>query len=398
MVATRELAEAQTWSRRRLAHVLVVGPEGVRGEEARRPGRAVLGGAVLAALLVAGVGVAGLVRAEGAPTSAPEDPALGVGVAVAAETGATYVVLAADGPAQDGSAGGLVARAVLNPTSARLLLPDGAGAATPQTVPAAELAALAAQAPGPAVGIADAPPAVPPAADLTTSGWVVCPADTAPPALPARPPDPLGAGTALLVTADGVAHLVVDAGDGARRYPLPVDPTAAEASLAALGAPPLATALPVPPAWLVLVPPGTSTTLPPLAVRSGPTCLLLEPGAPGRPASAPTTRLAAPTTDGPTVTPPGAGALVTTPGRTRARWFVDDRGRALPVVGTAASARLGWAEALPVVVSTAWLALLEPGPVLSVRSAATPVAGGTRPGTARGVVARTGGGSRPRRR
>ncbi len=285
MVATRELAEAQSWSRRRLAHVLVAGPDGVRGDEPPRPVRPVLGGALLAALLVGGFGVAGLVRGSDATPGAAEPPALTVGVAVAAETGATYVVL--DGGPASGPDSGLTARAVANPTSARLLLPDGAGAAVPQTVPAAALAPLAARAPGPVVGIPTAPAAVPDAAGLLTSPWVACPRTPGPvaPVVPERPGDPLGAGTALLVTAGGAAWLVVDTGDGARRYRLPPDPAVAEATLAALGAPPLATAVPVRTAWLTLVPTGTDPTLPPLAVRSDPTCLLLEPGS-GRPPAA----------------------------------------------------------------------------------------------------------------
>lgn len=383
VVATRELAEAQAWSRRRLAHVLVEGPTAARGEEPRRPGRAVLGGALLAALLVGGSAVVGLVRGAGATPTAVAMPQLGVGVAVAAETGAAYVVLDAGTAGTAGDAGdhgsgeGLVARPVLNPVSARLLLPAGAedGAVAPQTAPATELADLAARAQGPAVGIPDAPAVVPGPTDLTTTAWVACP-DAVVPVLADRPPEPLGAATAVLVTAGTASWLVVDAGDGARRYPLPADPGPAETTLAALGAPPLATAAPVPSAWLALVPTGTAATLPPLAVRGGATCLLLEPGVPGRrpglPATAPVTRLAAQPADASAVTTPGAGALVTTTERPRARWFVDDRGRALPVLGAEARARLGWAGVVPVVVPPSWLGLLAPGPVLSVRAAARP--------------------------
>lgn len=383
VVATRELAEAQAWSRRRLAHVLVAGPAAARGEDPRRPGRATAGGALLALLLVGGGAVVGLVRGVGAAPAAVDGPDLGVGVAVAAETGAVYVVLDDDddGDGDGGGSGeGLVARAVLNPVSARLLLPGGGadGAVAPQTAPADELAALAARAPGPAVGIPDAPAVVPGPTDLTTTAWTACP-DASAPALPGRPPVPLGAATAVLVTAGAASWLVVDAGDGARRYPLPADPGAAERTLAALGAPPLATATPVPWAWLGLVPAGTVATLPPLAVRGGPTCLLLEPGVPGRrpdlPPTAPVTRLAArPPDTSSAVTTPGAGALVTTTERPRARWFVDDRGRALPVRGAEARARLGWAGVVPVVVPSSWLGLLAPGPVLSVRAAAAPAA------------------------
>lgn len=373
MVATRELAEAQAWSRRRLAHVLVAGPEGVRGQEPRRPGRALVGGAVVALLLLGGVGAAGLVRAHSAGPGAVAAPALRPGVAVAAETGAVYVVLdaGAAGPTAEPTAADLLARPVLNPTSARLLLPDGGtGAGPPQAAPASVLAQLAARAPGPAVGIPDAPAVVPAAGSLLTGGWSSCP-EAPVPVLPAEPPGPLGAGTAVLVTAGGAAQLVVDAGDGARRYPLPADPAAAEARLASLGVPPLATAAPVPPAWLALVPPGTSATLPPLAVRTGPTCLLLAPAA--------AVRLTVPPGAG---TPPGAGALVSTPEQPRARWFVDDRGRALAVLGAEALARLGWADVEPVVVPVSWLALLEPGPTLSVPAAATPVASLRQAGTA----------------
>ncbi|WP_343901211.1 type VII secretion protein EccB [Nocardioides aquaticus] len=383
VVATRELAEAQAWSRRRLAHVLVEGPTAARGEEPRRPGRAVLGGALLAVLLVGGSAVLGLARGVGAASATVEAPDLGVGVAVAAETGAAYVVLDDVGEDDGGTGEGLVARAVLNPVSARLLLPAGgeAGAVAPQTAPAAELAALAARAPGPAVGIPDAPAVVPGPTDLATTAWTACP-DASAPVLADRPPEPLGAATAVLVTAGTASRLLVDARDGVRRYLLPTDPGAAETTLAALGAPPLATATPVPSAWLGLVPTGTAATLPPLAVRGGPTCLLLEPGVPGRrpdvPPTAPVTRLAAQPSGASAVTRPGAGALVTTTERPRARWFVDDRGRALPVLGAGARARLGWEGVVPVVVPPTWLGLLAPGPELSVRAAARTV---DRPGS-----------------
>lgn len=315
---------------------------------------------MVALLLVGGVGVVGLVRAQSPEPTAAEAPALREGVAVAAETGAVYVVL--DGGASGQAAGELVARPVLNPTSARLLLPGGGtgAAGPPQAAPASVLARLAARAPGPAVGIPDAPAVVPAAGALLNGGWSSCPSAPVP-VLPAEPPAPLGAGTAVLVTARGSAQLVVDAGDGARRYPLAADPAAAEARLASLGAPPLATATPVSPAWLGLLPSGAISTLPPLAVRTDPTCLLLGLAA--------TVQLTAPPGAG---TPPGAGALVSTPEQPRARWFVDDRGRALPVVGVEALFRLGWADIAPVVVPTSWLALLERGPTLSVRAAATP--------------------------
>lgn len=372
MVATRELAEAQAWARRRLAHVLVAGPEALRGEDPRRPARPVVAGAVLAGLLLGGVAVVGLLQPSDPTTAVPLTP----GLAVAEGTGATYVVLRDDGGGDEGGDSGgdgdLVARPVLNPTSALLLL--GEVAATPQAAPAAELAALAARAPGPPVGIAAAPVAVPGAEDLLAGGWLLCPPPAdgpLRPVLPAEPPGPLGAGTALLVSAAGRGQLVADAGDGARRYPLPLDPSAAQARLAALGAPPLATATAVPPGWLALVPRGAAATLPPLAVRTGPTCLLLEPGGAHGVA---TTRLAAQPTVAPLAgpVPPGAGALVATPGRSRATWFVDDRGRALPVPGAEARERLGWVDVDPVVVPAAWLGLLEPGPVLSVRAAAAP--------------------------
>lgn len=56
MVAPRDLAEAQSFSRRRLVTAFVAGTSGPE-TESPRPGRALVGGLVLAGLLLAGVAV-----------------------------------------------------------------------------------------------------------------------------------------------------------------------------------------------------------------------------------------------------------------------------------------------------------------------------------------------------
>ena len=56
MITHRDLAEAQSFSRRRLVTAFVSGTKGP-GTESLRPGRALVGGLVLVGLLVAGVAV-----------------------------------------------------------------------------------------------------------------------------------------------------------------------------------------------------------------------------------------------------------------------------------------------------------------------------------------------------
>ncbi len=361
--AVRDLAEAESWARRRRVAALVTGSAVVTGDDPR-PGRTLLLGAVVAAVLVAGVAVGAVLRPPAtAEPPEPPDP-LGPGLAVVRETGASYAVLAVDGV--------LLARPVLNPVSARLLL--GPAASTPRSVPAAQLAAAAARSPGPPLGVADAPAALPAPDRVLRGGALTCPGPGRPavPAITAEPPALLGAGTALLVRAGagGPAWLVVDPGDGVRRLLVPPG-AAAEPWLAARGVPPLATAASVPARWLALVPLApSSAVLPPLAARVGSACLAVT-AADGSP------RLAAVPPGGPPPpVAPGAAALVSPPpprahgaGPSRAG-VVDDRGRLLPLRG-GARGLLGYGDVEPLTVPASWLALLEPGPTLSPRAAGT---------------------------
>lgn len=64
MTTTKDLVEAHAFTRRRLVAAFLSGAPGGREAEPARPGRAILGGAGLALLLVAGVAVASLLSPD----------------------------------------------------------------------------------------------------------------------------------------------------------------------------------------------------------------------------------------------------------------------------------------------------------------------------------------------
>lgn len=245
MARRADLVEAEAFERRRRAAALLGGLD----DEEHRPGRAVLGGAVLAAVLVGGAAVAG--HALGRP-----DPGwLDAGsLVVSRDTGQQYVVLDEGRP-----------RPVPNHVSARLLL----GEAEPEvhTVGDDDLAAVAV---GEPLGIVQAPATVPPGSDLTSS-WTACSADSAGVAVtvgadpaddPGPDPDAAPAEPAVLVTDDDGLWLVApttgpDGVARARRHRLAGTAAQVGTFVTALGFPAADHALRVDPAWLALVPEGT---------------------------------------------------------------------------------------------------------------------------------------------
>jgi hypothetical protein len=207
-----------------------------------------LGGLVLAVVLLAGGAVAGFLG--------PHDPDEWArpGLVVSDRTGASYLVLEAGGRP--------TLRPVLNTTSARLALE--AGGLRPRVV-AQE--AIDDRPIGTAVGIAGAPATLPSPSRLVQSGWSACVGDglglrvrvAAPPAVRRLP------GSGLVVVSRGVRYVVArSAADGtaaptARAYRLPGGPRGTgeqDALLEELGLPIRAEATAVPPRWLALFPRG----------------------------------------------------------------------------------------------------------------------------------------------
>jgi type VII secretion protein EccB len=145
----RDLVEAHGFNRRRLATAFVSGAPGGREVEPVRLGRAVVGGVVLAVLVVAGAAVAGFLK----PTL-PDDWDQ-QGLVIGEESGSRF--LAYDGEFFP----------VVNATSARLVLDDFDVTFVPD-------AKIAEKSLGATLGIPGAPDALPPAEDLVQTGWTAC--------------------------------------------------------------------------------------------------------------------------------------------------------------------------------------------------------------------------------
>jgi type VII secretion protein EccB len=152
VASKRDLVEAHAFNRRRLVTAFTSGAPGGRELEPSRPARAVVGGAVLAALVLAGSALAGYLR-PGLPDGWDQNKL------VVAEGSASRFLTTGDG----------VLRPVLNIASARLALPAGDFGIV--TVPDGELDGLRR---GETVGISGAPDELPSADALVQSGWTSC--------------------------------------------------------------------------------------------------------------------------------------------------------------------------------------------------------------------------------
>lgn len=149
MSSKRDLVEAHAFNRRRLVTAFISGAPGGREVEPVRPARTLVGGLVLALLIVAGAAVAGLIR----PTVA--DGWNEFGLVVGKETGSRY--LAYDGELYP----------VINTTSARLMLDEFRLNTVPEEM-------IAEENPGVTIGIPGAPDALPGPGDLVQDGWASC--------------------------------------------------------------------------------------------------------------------------------------------------------------------------------------------------------------------------------
>jgi type VII secretion protein EccB len=233
MSSKRDLVEAHSFNRRRLVTAFLSGAPGGREVEPVRYGRTLVGGTVLALLIIAGAAVSGFIK-----PSVPEDWSDG-GLVVGEDSGSRFVAL--EGTLYP----------VINTTSARLVL-SGDGEMTVNFVPE-DMIAEAPQ--GSTIGIQGAPDALPDPGSMVESGWTACTdasggiaVSLEEQAVSTTVPD-----EAVRVTTPEGSTWVVS---GNYRYELPRDATRRAAVLRAL-------ALDDQPerrvtgVWLDLVPPGT---------------------------------------------------------------------------------------------------------------------------------------------
>jgi type VII secretion protein EccB len=210
MSSKRDLVEAHAFNRRRLVTAFLSGAPGGREVEPVRYGRTLVGGTVLALLIVAGAAVSGFIK-----PSVPEDWSDG-GLVVGEDSGSRFVAL--EGTLYP----------VINTTSARLVL-SGDGDMKVTFVPEDMIA----EAPhGTTIGIQGAPDALPDPGSLVESGWTACTDGSGGIAvsLEEQPVSTPVLEEAVRVTSQEGAWVV----SGNRRYELPRDPTTRAAVLRAL--------------------------------------------------------------------------------------------------------------------------------------------------------------------
>ncbi|HET8604860.1 MAG TPA: type VII secretion protein EccB [Marmoricola sp.] len=210
MSSKRDLVEAHSFNRRRLVTAFVSGAPGGREMEPTRYGRALVGGLVLAAMVVAGAAVSGFLK--------PTVPSgwLDGDLVIGKSSGSRFV-------AYKGTL-----YPVINATSARLILATD-GTMKVDFVPDDKIAA---QHQGAPIGIPGAPDTLPAPGRLIATGWTAC--TNAGQGIkvrvaqrPAATPAPRAA---FLVSADGEDFVVA----GQHRYPVPTGADRA-ATLRALG-------------------------------------------------------------------------------------------------------------------------------------------------------------------
>ena len=212
MSSKRDLVEAHSFNRRRLVTAFVSGAPGGREVEPVRYGRTLVGGLVLALLIVAGAAVSGFIK-----PSVPEDWSDG-GLVVGKDSGSRFVAVE----------GTLFP--VINTTSARLLLSGDGEEMKVNFVPED----LIAEAPTEGtIGIQGAPDALPSPDNLVQTAWTACTDGTGGIAVSVQDssvstPVPT---EALRVVSDGDSWVVT----GNQRYALPPEAKAQAAVLRALG-------------------------------------------------------------------------------------------------------------------------------------------------------------------
>lgn len=233
MSSKKDLVEAHSFNRRRLVTAFVSGAPGGREVEPVRYGRTLVGGLVLALLVVVGAAVAPILR----PTLPKgwNDKGLVIGK----ESGSRFVAF------------DKTLYPVINTTSARLIL-GTEGDFKVSFVPDDEIAK---QKQGDTIGIPGAPDLLPTSSKLISTGWTACTNQaqgvkvdlSTRPAVTPRPND------AFVVTSQSDKSVHVIAGE--HQYALPRG-AEGNAVLRALGLDGNA-AQPVPGLWLDLISPGT---------------------------------------------------------------------------------------------------------------------------------------------
>lgn len=159
MSAKQDLVEAHAFNRRRLVTAFLSGAPGGREVEPIRYGRAIVGGVVLAVLVVAGAAVGGFLKPP-VPDGWDDDT-----LVVVEETGARFFAQ------HDEDSDETLLFPIINTTSARLILGDETGAFPIETVPVSEVRDAVI---GDTVGIPGAPDTVPDPSDLVQTGWTAC--------------------------------------------------------------------------------------------------------------------------------------------------------------------------------------------------------------------------------
>lgn len=152
MATKRDLVEAHAFNRRRLVAAFLSGAPGGREVEPARPARAVVGGAVLAVLVIGGSALFGFLR-PGLPDDWNKNKL------VISRDGASRYVATEDG----------VLRPVLNTSSARLVIPP-----SDYEVVFAPDDEIAGQQIGDTIGIVGAPDTLPEPSNLVQTGWTSC--------------------------------------------------------------------------------------------------------------------------------------------------------------------------------------------------------------------------------
>lgn len=229
MASKRDLVEAHDFNRRRLVTAFLSGAPGGREVEPVRYGRTIIGGLVLAVILVAGAAVTGVLK----PTVS--DDWRDNGLVIGKQSGSRFLMYDDE------------LFPVANIASARLALRDELKISyVPDDI-------LVKERKRNAIGILNAPDYLPPANRLVQDGWTACTnddgglrtvVDTTPGAKPA-------VGSALVARSrdDGKYWIVTDG----RRHPVPPDGETGRAILRALGLD-RTTAFPAPNSWLELLP------------------------------------------------------------------------------------------------------------------------------------------------
>ncbi|ROR92641.1 type VII secretion protein EccB [Nocardioides aurantiacus] len=237
MSSKRDLVEAHGYNRRRLVTAFVSGAPGGREVEPVRYGRTIIGGIVLAVMVVAGAAVSGFLQK---PPPKNWDQA---GLVIGKESGSRFY-------AYEGTL-----YPIINITSARLLLEEGK---EPVTIGDD---VIAGKRPGPTIGINGAPEVLPSPDALSDQGWTAC-TNTGGGIKVSLTTDPVSqpaTDAALLVQSEGKQFLVA----GERRLPVAGD-SQGQLVLRSLG---LDGVEPVDVSglWLDLVPEGTPLPGPQLA-------------------------------------------------------------------------------------------------------------------------------------